>query len=90
MKGVDEIMTQADVVIVGAGAVGSAIARELSRYKLDVILIPKKITELGIDRKEFETDIPDMAAAALRDNCIKTNPCNITAKEAETIYRKLL
>lgn len=41
MKGVDEIMTQADVVIVGAGAVGSAIARELSRYKLDVILIDR-------------------------------------------------
>ncbi len=52
--------------------------------------IPEKITELGIDRKEFETDIPDMAAAALRDNCMKTNPCNITAKEAEAIYRKLL
>lgn len=34
-------MTQADVVIVGAGAVGSAIARELSRYKLDVVLIDR-------------------------------------------------
>jgi glycerol-3-phosphate dehydrogenase len=32
---------QSDVVIIGAGATGSAIARELSRYKLNVILIDR-------------------------------------------------
>ena len=28
-----------DVVIVGAGVVGAAIARELTRYELDVMLL---------------------------------------------------
>lgn len=28
-----------DVAIIGAGAVGSAIARELSRYELSIILL---------------------------------------------------
>ena len=32
---------EADIVIVGAGAIGSAIARELSRYDLDVILVER-------------------------------------------------
>lgn len=32
---------KADVVIVGAGAIGSALARELSKYKLDVVLLEK-------------------------------------------------
>jgi len=33
--------TTADVVVVGAGAIGSAIARELSKYQLDVVLLEK-------------------------------------------------
>lgn len=32
---------RADVVIIGAGATGSAIARELSRYQLDVVLVER-------------------------------------------------
>lgn len=35
-----------DIAIIGAGAIGSAIARELSRYKLDVLLIEKNV-EIG-------------------------------------------
>ncbi len=31
---------QTDVVVIGAGAIGSAIARELSKYDVDVMLIP--------------------------------------------------
>lgn len=30
-----------DVVVIGAGAIGSAIARELSKYRLDVVLLEK-------------------------------------------------
>ena len=32
---------KADVVIVGAGAIGSALARELSKYDLEVVLVEK-------------------------------------------------
>lgn len=34
---------KAEVVIVGAGIVGSTIARELSRYNLDVIMVEKRV-----------------------------------------------
>ncbi len=34
-------MSMMDVVIIGAGAVGSAIARELSRYELNVLVVDK-------------------------------------------------
>ena len=33
---------ETDVVIVGAGIVGSAIARQLSRYDIDVMIVEKK------------------------------------------------
>ncbi len=33
---------RADVAIIGAGVVGAAIARQLSRYKLDVVLLEKE------------------------------------------------
>ncbi|MDD4337702.1 MAG: FAD-dependent oxidoreductase, partial [Firmicutes bacterium] len=32
----------ADVVVIGAGIVGTAIARELSRYDVRVVLVEKK------------------------------------------------
>ena len=35
-------MKSSDVVIVGAGAVGCAVARELSRYRLDVVVLEKE------------------------------------------------
>ncbi|MBI5756000.1 MAG: FAD-dependent oxidoreductase, partial [Nitrospirae bacterium] len=34
---------KADVVIVGAGVVGSSIARELSRYRLRIVLLEKEV-----------------------------------------------
>ena len=34
-------MKQADIVVVGAGAVGCALARELSKYKLRVVVVEK-------------------------------------------------
>lgn len=30
-----------DIIVIGAGVVGCAIARELSKYKLDVLVIDK-------------------------------------------------
>ena len=35
-------MLKTDVVIIGAGAVGCAIARELSKYKVDVMVVDKR------------------------------------------------
>jgi glycerol-3-phosphate dehydrogenase len=35
-------MEQKDVVIIGAGVVGSAVARELARYKLKVLVVDKR------------------------------------------------
>lgn len=32
-------ITKADVIIIGGGIVGTAVARELSRYKLDIVLL---------------------------------------------------
>ena len=32
-----------DVTIIGAGVIGSAIARELSRYDLDVLVLEKEL-----------------------------------------------
>ncbi len=35
-------MTQYDVVVIGAGVTGSAIARELARYKLKTLVLEKE------------------------------------------------
>ena len=34
-------MLKTDVVVIGAGAVGCAVARELSKYQVDVIVVDK-------------------------------------------------
>lgn len=49
MEAAIEIMTQNfDIAIIGGGVVGSAIARELSKYKLSVALI-EKYPDVGFD-----------------------------------------
>lgn len=45
-----------DVVIIGAGAVGCAIARELSRYQLDVIVVDKN-EDIGGDASKSNSAI---------------------------------
>lgn len=35
-------MEKADVIIIGAGSVGCAIARELSRYELNILVLEKE------------------------------------------------
>jgi glycerol-3-phosphate dehydrogenase len=40
-QGSDELLDPADVVVVGGGVVGCCIARELSRFRLDVALVEK-------------------------------------------------
>ncbi len=45
-----------DVVIIGAGAVGSSIARELSRYRLDVVVVDKN-EDVGGDASKSNSAI---------------------------------
>ena len=45
-----------DVVIIGAGAVGCAIARELSRYRMDVIVVDKN-EDVGGDASKSNSAI---------------------------------
>ena len=42
---------QYDVIIIGAGVVGSAIARELSRYKLNIAVLEKTLSFFRTDKK---------------------------------------
>ena len=46
---------QYDVVIIGAGVVGSAIARELSRYKLSIAVLEKNLDVCNETRSEEHT-----------------------------------
>ncbi len=39
MSGVEKQKRSVQVAIVGGGIVGTSVARELSRYKLDVLLV---------------------------------------------------
>ncbi|MBQ3064133.1 MAG: NAD(P)/FAD-dependent oxidoreductase [Clostridia bacterium] len=49
-------MKKTDVVIIGAGAVGSALARELSKYQLDVTVIEKN-SDIGGDSSKSNSAI---------------------------------
>ncbi|MBR5260624.1 MAG: FAD-dependent oxidoreductase, partial [Oscillospiraceae bacterium] len=49
-------MLKTDVVIIGAGAVGSALAREFSKYRLDVTVIEKN-EDLGGDSSKSNSAI---------------------------------
>ena len=49
-------MKKTDIVIIGAGAVGSALARELAKYKLDVTVVEKN-EDLGGDSSKSNSAI---------------------------------
>ena len=49
-------MIKTDVVIIGAGAVGSALARELSKYNLDVTVVDKN-EDVGGDSSKSNSAI---------------------------------
>ena len=51
--------------------------------------IPKYITECGVDKENFMTEIPEMARLAMADTCTVTNPRTPTNKELEQIYLQL-
>ncbi len=49
-------MLKTDVVVIGAGAVGCAVARELSKYKVDVIVVEKN-EDVGGDASKSNSAI---------------------------------
>ena len=49
-------MQQTDIVVIGAGAVGCAIARELSKYCVDVIVVDKN-EDVGGDASKSNSAI---------------------------------
>ena len=49
-------MMKTDVVVIGAGAVGCAIARELSKYNVDVIVVDKR-DDVGGDASKSNSAI---------------------------------
>ncbi len=49
-------MLKKDVVVIGAGAVGSAIARELSKYNLDILVVDKN-EDVGGDASKSNSAI---------------------------------
>ena len=51
-----QIMLKTDVVVIGAGAVGCAIARELSKYKIDVTVVDKN-EDVGGDASKSNSAI---------------------------------
>jgi glycerol-3-phosphate dehydrogenase len=50
------MILKTDVVIIGAGAVGCAIARELSKYRIDVVVIDKN-EDIGGDASKSNSAI---------------------------------
>lgn len=84
---------QADVAIVGAGVVGCAIARELSRYRLDVVVLEKEAdvgfgtskANSGIVHSGFHSE-PGTLKARL---CVRGNRLLADlAEELDLLYRR--
>jgi glycerol-3-phosphate dehydrogenase len=69
---------KADVVIVGGGVVGCFIARELSRYKLDVVLLEKESDVCGGATKansaQIHTGVGESFGTLKRKLCVKSWP----------------
>lgn len=59
------------------------------RNMMNRIKIPQYITDLGIDKDEYEKAVREMAEKALADNCTATNPRQPRLEEIEAIYGQL-
>ncbi|RLP10953.1 1-propanol dehydrogenase PduQ [Propionibacterium australiense] len=65
------------------------LIRRVERLR-DEIEMPARITEAGVDRREFLEAIPDLASAALADFCSSGNPVEPTREDIVAILRKLV
>lgn len=86
-------MLKTDVVIIGAGAVGCAIARELSKYKIDVLVVEKN-EDVGGDASKSNSAIIhtgyDASPGTLESELVvAANPMYDTlAKELDVPFRR--
>ncbi len=87
-------MIRTDVVIIGAGAVGSAIARELSKYDLDIVVVDKN-EDIGGDASKSNSAIIHTGYDASPDTLesqlvVAANPMyERLTEELDIPYRKL-
>ena len=85
-------MYQADIVIIGAGVVGTAIARELSKYKLDVIVVDKR-DDVGGDASKSNSSIMitgfDCTPGSLEAQLVRTtrNMIDQVAKDLDVPFK---
>lgn len=49
--------------------------------------VPKNISDLGLDKVQFEKDIEGLVNNVLNDRCTPTNPRPITAEEVIAVYK---
>ncbi|WP_312370534.1 1-propanol dehydrogenase PduQ [Lachnoclostridium sp.] len=81
----------ANMLGIAAGTDKATVHNLLRHIKnmMSKIKIPQQITDLKIDKDEFEQAIREMAEKALADNCTLTNPRVPKIEEIEAIYKKL-
>jgi acetaldehyde dehydrogenase/alcohol dehydrogenase len=64
--------------VLGVGGHGEAERRERFFQRVDALLdqigIPRSLAEAGIERREFEAALPELARAAFEDPSVRTNP----------------
>ncbi len=51
--------------------------------------IPKSISELGINKEEYERAIPDMAEDAMKSGNVKVNPRMTRIEDITALYRQI-
>lgn len=84
---------KADVIIIGGGVVGCFIARELSRYKLDTVLLEKESDICGLATRansaQIHTGVGESSGTLKRKLCIKSWPLfDKICEELDVPYNK--
>jgi glycerol-3-phosphate dehydrogenase len=87
------LFTETDVLIIGAGVTGSALARELSRFKLRVLLVEKEVdVAFGTSKANsgiVHSGVHDHPGALKAELCVKGNRLYPElAEELNVLYRQ--
>lgn len=77
------------------GLDGSSVCQRVKRFISEIrklqkeLGIPAKITDCGIDKKEFASKYSEIADGTMKDVCLITNPKSVKKNDIEEILRKL-